>query len=278
MKISCKEKGCAKVQDKAEAFVTKQQLLNYVYEVLVSEFKDNVVFRGIYFLSRILPESCARQPDCIDVMIFDIELYREVSAALSQVGELLRSIGNIPTYEIREAIDYSDCGYAHYYDTNNRLYISVNVFLSRGRHAIKDYVWNYYQCRALKIERLLARKVVLLCTGMKSNLAADLYDMKVVLENMNVDLALVHGCILKHYKTLEMLNNFPCTEQVIHRLKYDYTNQKLVSIDGTPIAVDDFDNVFRFVSTVVLNIYASDLNCKLMWNHETRCIERKCTC
>lgn len=85
MKISCKEKGCAKVQDKAEAFVTKQQLLNYVYEVLVSEFKDNVVFRGVYLLSRILPESCARQPDCIDVMIFDVELYREVSAVLSQV-------------------------------------------------------------------------------------------------------------------------------------------------------------------------------------------------
>ena len=239
-----------------ETFILYRDL----YLMLNNFLRENIVLKGNILLNTYLPNQ-ARLTEDLDMGILSEELYNsKVKPLLGNFGEYLIENGKIDFYTIKE-IEPRRSGGIECKKGDTTVY-SVDISLLEPlQYSIDTTVVDGQECRVASVEKILSDKIMSTLSRKRFRRVKDLFDLKIILDNIKeYDITKVVSIIKEKYtqEEIELLfNNHPFNDIVIENLHHAYKKLNITSFTHNEIDENFKPDFYEAIETV--NIFVNDL-------------------
>lgn len=247
-----------------------QDILDWVMVRLCTGLDiEEMAFKGGYVLSKVLPKNDVRGTRDIDFSILRKVYYSDVKDVMIAIGDDLIATGICSTYEIKDTVEPIMSGGVKYYMADGTKSIGIDV----GLH---DITWGIHKVfitgntvNAFTPELMLSDKISAMFTRKRFRRSKDIYDLYVITNNFDVDLAELTRCIKKRGELDYGLS--PLRDEIMDGYKHAY-DMLDININhteyGNSVLKPDFNTVIDRARVIIVNLESG-----LKWNHVNRRVE-----
>lgn len=259
-------------QDNDVDLSTHEKQLDYMFETLVREFGDDLTFKGGYMLTKLLNNGFARRTEDIDFSILTDEIYDNIKIKLEEIGEFFTRKGIVSKYVVKPQVERTMSGGIKFYDSNGSNILGVDVGWHDTSYGVTHYKIDNIECKGFRTERMVGDKLLSILSRKRLRRAKDLYDLYIISEECNLNLALVHGCMLRRQDLFELWDNWPFSETVVREYKRAYGKLVITTVSGSVQRLVSFDEAYKRLSSLLPVIRKSTPNENYIWNSKSKLV------
>lgn len=195
------------------------RLVSYLNEQLPA---DTLTFKGGLFLGEYTGKP--RYTQDVDASILSHSGYAMVRNALQSFGEQLVEEGVIARYEIKDDVVEGRSGGAKYYDSKDRVALSIDISLHGGT-PLDTMVMDTSiagQLRLTTIEQIVCDKLSVCFTRSRFRRAKDLYDLWLILQSCTPNVAKVRELLAQREAYPLPVEKAPFRDDCIVQMEHAY--------------------------------------------------------
>lgn len=246
--------------------------LDFMFQTLVTAFGDDLAFKGGYMLTKILNSGTARMTEDIDFSILTDEIYDNIKNKLQEIGDFFVNKGLVSRYEIKPKIEMTMSGGIKFYNAVGKNILGVDVGWHDITYGVTHYTIDNVSCKGFKPERMVGDKLLSILSRKRFRRAKDLYDLFIISEECDLNLALVHGCMRKRQDLDLLWSNWPFDSIVLREYKKAYEALNVVDVSGERIEKVPYEVAIDRLSCVVPKIKISTPENMLKWDSKRKAV------